>query len=172
MSFAAHALYRIPPFDSALVTFGLMALITAVAFLLAMRMEAQVVAILGMLGGFLTPLLCATGRDNPGGLFGYIVLLDIGVLAVAKRQRWLYLTALAAAGTILTQAGWMGQFFDSSQYAVGSATWIPVMVFLGFALVFMLAAWRSSTGWPEPLTMCVDSRRPSALMVSCRVRPP
>ena len=112
VSFAAHALYRIPPFDSALVTFGLMALITAVAFLLAMRMEAQVVAILGMLGGFLTPLLCATGRDNPGGLFGYIVLLDIGVLAVAKRQRWLYLTALAAAGTILTQAGWLGQFFD------------------------------------------------------------
>lgn len=151
VSFAAHALYRIPPFDSALVTFGLMALITAVAFLLAMRMEAQVVAILGMLGGFLTPLLCATGRDNPGGLFGYIVLLDIGVLAVAKRQRWLYLTALAAAGTILTQAGWMGQFFDSSQYAVGSATWIPMMVFLGFALVFMLAAWRSRQSREEDL---------------------
>ena len=151
VSFAAHALYRIPPFDSALVTFGLMALITATAFLLALRMEAQVVAVLGMLGGFLAPMLCATGRDNPGGLFSYIVLLDIGVLAVAKRKRWLHLTALAAAGTILTQSGWMVAFFQASSYAVGAATWIPVMVFLGFALVFMLAAWRSRKSQDEDL---------------------
>lgn len=143
VTFAAHALYHIPPFNHALVTFGLMTLITATAFLLAVRMEAQVVAILGMLGGFLTPILCSTGHDNPGGLFGYIALLDIGVLAVAKHKRWLYLTALAAAGTILMQAGWMVKFFHSSHYAMGAATWIPVSVFLGFATLFMLAAWWS-----------------------------
>lgn len=141
VSFAAHALYHIPPFDHALVTFGLMTLITATAFLLAVRMNAQVVAVLGMLGGFLTPILCSTGHDNPGGLFSYIALLDIGVLAVAKNKRWLYLTALAAAGTIVMQAGWMVKFFHSSNYAMGSATWIPVIVFLGFAALFMLAAW-------------------------------
>jgi uncharacterized membrane protein len=143
VSYAAHGLYHIPPFDHALVTFGLMTLITATAFLLAVRMEAQVVAVLGMLGGFLTPILCSTGQDNPGGLFSYIALLDIGVLAVAKHQRWLHLTALAAAGTIVMQAGWMVKFFHSSQYAIGSATWIPVSVFLGFATLFMLAAWWS-----------------------------
>lgn len=143
VSFAAHALYHIPPFNHALVTFGMMTLITATAFLLAVRMEAQVVAVLGMLGGFLTPILCSTGQDNPGGLFGYIALLDIGVLAVAKHQRWLHLTALAAGGTILMQAGWMVKFFRTSGYAMGSATWIPVIVFLGFAALFMLAAWWS-----------------------------
>ncbi|MDB6007062.1 MAG: hypothetical protein JWR15_4049 [Prosthecobacter sp.] len=143
VSFAAHALYHIPPFDHALVTFGLMALITATAFLLAVRMNAQVVAVLGMLGGFLTPILCSTGHDNPVGLFSYIALLDIGVLAVAKHKRWLHLTALAAAGTIIIQAGWMVKFFHSSHYAMGSATWIPVIVFLGFATLFMLAAWWS-----------------------------
>ncbi len=67
VSFAAHSLYHIPPFDHALVTFGMMTLITTAAFLLAVRMEAQVVAILGMLGGFLTPILCSTGHDNPVG---------------------------------------------------------------------------------------------------------
>ncbi len=143
VTFAAHALYHIPPFNHALVTFGLMTLITTVAFLLAVRMEAQVVAVLGMLGGFLTPILCSTGQDNPGGLFSYIALLDMGVLAVAKHKRWLYLTALAAAGTIFMQAGWMVKFFHSSLYAMGSATWIPVGVFLGFATLFMLAAWWS-----------------------------
>lgn len=141
MTFAAHSLWKIPPFQHALAAFGMMALITAAAFLLAVRMEAQVVAVLGMLGGFLTPILCSTGQDNPFGLFSYIALLDIGVLAVAKHQRWLHLTALAAAGTIFMQAGWMAKFFHSSHYAIGSATWVPVAVFLGFAMLFMLAAW-------------------------------
>ena len=143
MTFAAHSMWKIPPFDQALVSFGVMTLITMAAFLLAARLEAQVVAVLGMLGGFLTPILCSTGQDNPGGLFGYIALLDIGVLAVAKNKRWLHLTALAAAGTIFMQAGWLVKFFDSSHYALGSATWIPVIVLLGFATLFMLAAWWS-----------------------------
>lgn len=143
VTFAAHALWRIPPLNQALVAFAMMTLITAAAFLLAVRLNAQVIAILGMLGGFLTPILCSTGRDNPFGLFSYIALLDIGVLAVAKNKRWLHLTALAAAGTIFMQAGWMTKFFHSSQYAIGSATWVPVTVFLGFAALFSLAAWWS-----------------------------
>ena len=42
-----------------------MALITTTAFLIAVGLEAMVVAILGMLGGFLTPLLLSTGQDHP-----------------------------------------------------------------------------------------------------------
>ncbi|MEZ5385292.1 MAG: DUF2339 domain-containing protein [Prosthecobacter sp.] len=143
VTFAAHSLWRIPPLDQPLVAFALMTLITAAAFLLAVRLNAQVVAVLGMLGGFLTPILCSTGHDNPFGLFSFIALLDIGVLAVAKNKRWLHLTALAAAGTIFMQAGWMMKFFRASQYAIGSATWVPVSVFLGFAALFSLAAWWS-----------------------------
>lgn len=143
VAFAAHSLWRIPPLDQPLVAFALMTLITGAAFLLAVRLDAQVVAVLGMLGGFLTPILCSTGRDNPFGLFSFIALLDIGVLAVAKNKRWLHLTALAAVGTIFMQAGWMMKFFHSSHYAIGSATWVPVSVFLGFAALFSLAAWWS-----------------------------
>ena len=149
VSYAAHALYGIPPFDHALVTFAAMSLITAAAFGLAGRMKAQVIAVLGMLGGFLTPILCSTGQDNPFGLFSYIALLDLGVLAVAHRQRWLHLTPLAALGTVLMQIGWMGTFFKSSGYAVGGATWIPVAVFLGFALLFLLASLRTSEDEPD-----------------------
>lgn len=143
VTFAAHSLWRIPPLDHSLVAFGVMALITAAAFLLAVRMDAQVVAVLGMLGGFLTPILCSTGRDQPLGLFVYIALLDIGVLAVAKHKRWLHLTTLAAAATILMQGGWMAKFFHPSAYEFGPATWIPVAVFLGFAALFTAAAWWS-----------------------------
>lgn len=142
VTFAAHALYHLAPLDSPTVTFLVMSLITATAFILAVRMDAMVVAVLGMLGGFLTPPLCSTGQDQPFALFSYIALLDIGVLAVVRHKRWMYLTLLAAGGTLLMQAGWLIKFFKASGYAFGSATWVPIGVFLLFGLIFTLAvAW-------------------------------
>lgn len=141
VTFAAHSIWRIAPLDRPLMALALMALITGGAIWLAVRLNAQVVAVLGMLGGFLAPVLCSTGRDNPLGLFGYVALLDLGVMAVVKRRIWHPLVAMAAGGTILMQAGWMAKFFHSSQYAMGGATWVPVTVFLGFAGLFALAAW-------------------------------
>ncbi|MFM8471370.1 MAG: DUF2339 domain-containing protein [Limisphaerales bacterium] len=107
--FTAHALYKL--IESPYATFALMSLVTAVAFFLAVRLEAQAVAILGLLGGFLTPILIRTGHDNPLGLFGYVALLDIGLLAVALRQRWLHLTLLAGIATVLMQIAWAGEYF-------------------------------------------------------------
>ena len=75
-----------------------MALITTTVFPVAVRLNALVVAILGMLGGFLTPILLYTGQDNPLGLFGYIAILDAGLIFVALNKRWHFLTALGRAG--------------------------------------------------------------------------
>ena len=85
-----------------------MALITTTAFFLAVRLNALVVAILGMLGGFLTPILLSTGQDNPLGLFGYIAILDAGLIVVALNRRWYFLTALAAIrhGHHANRLGW------------------------------------------------------------------
>jgi uncharacterized membrane protein len=139
VSFAAHSIWHIAPFESSLVTFGFMAVVTAVAFTLAVRLKAQVVAILGLLGGFLTPILCRTGHDNPFGLWSYIALLCLGVLAVVKHTKWHHLIPLAAGGTLIMQLGWLSKFWNESQYAYGAATWVPVGVLLGFALLFTAA---------------------------------
>jgi uncharacterized membrane protein len=79
VTFACRAVYHFSFFGQ-VPTFLLMVLITATAFTLAVRLDAMVVAILGMLGGFLTPILLSTGEDNPVGLFGYIALLDAGLI--------------------------------------------------------------------------------------------
>lgn len=139
VSFTAHAIWHIAPFDHALVTFGFMAAVTAAAFLLAVRLNAQVVAVLGLLGGFLTPILCSTGHDNPFGLWSYIALLCLGVLAVVKHTRWHHLVPLAAGGVLVMQFGWLAKFWNESQYAHGAATWVPIGVMLGFAALFTAA---------------------------------
>lgn len=113
VTFACRAFYHFP-FFGLFPTFALMALITTAAFLLAVRMDALVVAVLGIAGGFLTPVLLSTGQDNPLGLFGYIALLDIGLLAVARRKDWSSLPILGAVGTVFMQIAWVGNFFYAS----------------------------------------------------------
>ena len=101
--FGAHGFYGL---ISLTVAFGLMSLITLVAFLLAVRLDAQVIVVLGLAGGFLTPLLLTNGEDALR-LFGYVALLNAGIAAVAIRKRWDYVLVLAAIGTILMQWLWM-----------------------------------------------------------------
>lgn len=107
-AFAAHSSYHLV---SAVTAFALMSVVTAVALVLAARTKAKVIAVLGLVAGFLTPPLLSTGEDNPGGLFGYIALLDIGLLVLAIRQEWFFLSALGVGGTILLETGWALRFF-------------------------------------------------------------
>lgn len=144
-AFASHATYH---FTGVPVTFGLMALVTTVAFLLAVRLEAQVVAVLGLLGGFLTPVLLSTGVDRPAALFSYIALLDIGLLAIALTKRWNHLGLLAAVATGIMQVGWVDRFFSAEKSLTAYA------VFLGFAILFVAGLWLASrqgtvTRWDE-----------------------
>ena len=138
VTFACRSFYHFA-FFGLVPTFLLMALITAVAFLLAVRLNAIAVAILGMAGGFLTPILLSTGQDNPPGLFGYIALLDIGLLMVARRKEWIALPLLGAVGTVLMQIGWVTQFFLREQYFLGNRVFVPMAIFLGFELLFCAA---------------------------------
>ena len=139
VTFACRAYYHFALFGF-VPTFLLMTLITAVAFVLAVRLNAIVVAVLGIAGGFLTPVLLSRGEDNSLGLFGYIALLDIGLLAVAQRQRWNALPILGAIGTALVQFAWVAAFFVPEKYFAGNKVLIFMAVFAGFQALFLAAA--------------------------------
>src|SRR6188474_112277 len=145
VTFACRAYYHFS-FFGLVPTFLLMTLITAVAFLLSVRLNAIIVAVLGIAGGFLTPILLSTNQDNPLGLFGYIALLDIALLALALRQRWNALPILGAIGTALMQFAWVGAFFVSEKYFAGNRVLIFMAVFVAFQALFLAAvAWAKRT---------------------------
>jgi uncharacterized membrane protein len=107
--FAAYNLYHLigqPP------AFLLMAAVTTTAVLLSVRLDALPVALLGLVGGFLTPMLLSTGVDNEIGLFTYVALLDAGVLAVAYFKRWRSLDFASFVGTVVMTLGWASTFFE------------------------------------------------------------
>lgn len=146
VTFACHAHYRFPLFGATTTAF-VMSAITVTAFLLAVRMPTQVVAILGILGGFLTPPLVSTGQDRFFALFSFIGFLDLGILAVTRKTRWHYLVPLAAVGTSALALGWMAKFFQPEHYDLGIKTLQPCAVFLLFAALFVgFALWRWRAG--------------------------
>ena len=134
--FAAHAFYDfIPP----AAAFVLMALVTLAAFLLAVRLDGRYIAVLGLVGGFLTPPLLSTGVDRPLGLFSYVALLDAGLIAIAWHKRWVFLVSMSAVGTLAMQLGWAEKFFEVSKALTGCSIFL---LFPLFYLAVLIAAGR------------------------------
>lgn len=96
------------------VAFALMALVTSAAGLLAWHHRSTVIAVLGLLGGFVTPLLLGSGFDHPIGLFGYLLLLNGGALFLVRRRRWPVLGLLGLVASGLYFAGWTAADFGAS----------------------------------------------------------
>ena len=73
------------------------------------------------------------------------------MILVAVNRRWLFLVALAAAGTILMQIGWADEFFTREKYFEGNKILIALGVLLGFNALYLAAAWwakqRNQLGW-------------------------
>jgi uncharacterized membrane protein len=116
------------------LAFLLMAAVTTTAVLLSVRQNALPVAILGLVGGFLTPVLLSTGVDNEVGLFTYVALLDAGVLTVAYFKRWRALDFLSFAGTMAITLGWAFTFFSQEK------VWTTLVFLSIFFLLYSLLA--------------------------------
>src|SRR6185312_1948052 len=106
--FASQNRYNLIP---QMLAFILMAGVTATGSLLAARYDALPIAVLALIGGFLTPILLSTGVDDETGLFGYIALLDAGVLALAYSKQWRSLNYLSFIATILMFVAWMEKWY-------------------------------------------------------------
>ena len=60
-TYAAFHIYHLLPQS---VSFSIMVLITILACAMAVVYEAQALAVVGLVGGFSTPMLMSTGQDN------------------------------------------------------------------------------------------------------------
>lgn len=99
--------------------FLLMLVVTIVAFANALYYDSPAEAVLGWAGGFLTPMMLSTGSASEMGLFGYLVLLDAGLIAIALRKRqWFILEPLTLIGTWVTYALWFEQYYHDADLAI------------------------------------------------------
>jgi hypothetical protein len=148
--FAAYTVWHIIP---ASLSIALLMLVTAVAVLLSIRRNSQFIALLGLAGGFLTPVLLSSGENRPFGLFGYLLLLNVALCLVAYRQGWHLLVALSVGFTTLYQWGWLARFVlddaDELPIALGVFLLFPIVWWVGRLLA--LKRMRTPPDWVSQL---------------------
>ena len=142
--FAAFAYYEI--IKSSMVAFSLMFLITALSVTLSVLGGTQQLAVLGIVGGFLTPLLISVPNNNFGQLMGYITILDIGILGVAIFKKWNRLNLLGFLGTVLWSWIWFERFYTTIQ--------LPKVFFVLtiFFLIYLIAGIIHNVLWKKVST--------------------
>jgi uncharacterized membrane protein len=134
--FAGYAYYNLLQVGAA---FALMFIVTVLGTGVAVATERQVTAVLALLGGLLTPVLLAGAEPNERALLGYLVVLDLLVLAIARFRTWRGLNRLAWAGTVLLLAPtFMRQ--PEAEYPVARLVLLSLL-FLFFLLTPLAREW-------------------------------
>ena len=135
--FAAFSLYELIPAWTAL---GFTFLVTVTAAGLSLRYEARAIAVLGILGGFATPLFLADKLPEQWVLLGYVLVLDAGVLALATFRNWRWFTLLALVGSIILFLFWNEELDPDLALSQLGIT-VVFLIFVGATTLFHLI-WR------------------------------
>ncbi len=148
MYFSAFAAFSFYHLVEQLPCFAMMALITVAAGVMAVRFNSLLIAVLGLAGGYGTPIMLSTGQVQFVGLFSYMLLLGVGILGISHRRNWLLLKVLSFVATY-------GLFFAAldGHYA-GTPDFWRVMPFLAaFFVLFSTMIFIHNVACRVPSTM-------------------
>lgn len=88
-------------------TFICMIVISVISVLLTLAYDRKELAILSILGAFITPLIVSNGSGNYISLFSYIIILDLAMLSIAWFKKWDIVTILTFGLSTLWYGGWI-----------------------------------------------------------------
>ena len=129
-NFAAFGYYHLVGQKTA---FAFLAILVAEAAALSLVYSAPAIAIMALVGGFLTPLLLHSDRDQYRSFFVYLFVLDAGALALLKH--WRGLSSVAYFGTQLLFWIWYDQNYHHQKR--GAVLVFQTAIFLLFLLAHL-----------------------------------
>jgi uncharacterized membrane protein len=144
--FAALRLYTLLP---AAFAFALLVAICALAALLAIAQNSLALAVLGVTGGFLAPILASTGQGSHVMLFSYYAVLNLGILAISWFKAWRPLNLTGFAFTFVIGTAWGYRYYQPEFF--GSVEPFLVFFFLLYVATVMLYAWRQAPSLANPV---------------------
>ncbi|HEX5036350.1 MAG TPA: DUF2339 domain-containing protein [bacterium] len=135
--FAAFRLYKLLPSGLA---FGLLLAVVVFSSLIAVALRAQSMAVIGICGGFLAPVLTSTGGGSHVALFSYFLVLNLGILGIAWFRAWRALNLLGFFFTFTIGLSWGAKYYTPEFFA----TTEPFLIafFLLYSIIPILFASR------------------------------
>ena len=137
--FAAVRLYPLLPPGAAFVLLVAMGVFAAI---LAVKQDARSLAVMGITGGFLAPILVSTGQGSHVGLFSYYAILNAGILAIAWYKAWRPLNLLGFVFTFVIGAYWGVTSYRPELFATTEP--FLILFFLFFVTIAVLYATRQA----------------------------
>lgn len=113
------------------VAFSIMVVITAFSALISLSYNRIELAVLSLIGGFAVPFMVSTGEGNYVVLFSYIIILNIGILAIAYYKKWNLVNLLTYIFTVLLYGGWLADDLTNEK------PHYPGALLFGFAFYFI-----------------------------------
>lgn len=134
--FAAFSLYNlIEPMPA----FALLLVVSLCAAALAVLQNSQSLAFLGFSGGFLAPILAASGSNNHVGLFSYYIILNLALLAVAWFKAWRPLNLLGFLFTFIVGGAWGITHYNPEKFSTTEPFLIVFfLMYVAMAVLFAL----------------------------------
>ena len=130
--YAAHAMFGLL---SAAIAFVALATTAFLAIALSLR-QGWFVALVGILAGYLMPVLVESTTPNAPPLFLYLFILSAGALALIAIRRWPWFSFLAMTGALIWPLLWsIGVGVDADQLVLG-------LYLLGLAMLFAVFSTR------------------------------
>jgi uncharacterized membrane protein len=115
-----------------------MIFVTGVVSIIAVGRNSQRIAVCALAGGFLTPMLVSTGKDQEVVLFTYVAVLAAGMLVLERARQWPWLAPLSFLATQIYFWGWYSEFYRDEKLLL---TWLYATLF--FVLFAALPVMRS-----------------------------
>jgi len=144
------AAMKFAPILSSTQTSAGMLLITCAGVALAVRQQAQILALFATAGGFMVPILTSDGSNNFVGLFSFYLLLNLGILSIAWFQSWRLLNWLGLLFTFGISLVWTVLQYSTADYVVVQS------FMLGYFLLYLTLSLLFSLRQPPKLTGLVD----------------
>ncbi len=114
--YASFNFYSLVPQWAAFV---LMSCVTTISLALGVYYDSLAIGMLGWAGGFLTPIMLSTGSANEIGLFTYIALLNVGLLAlIFLKPKWMVIEPFSWMATWAMYFTWYFKFYNDADLIV------------------------------------------------------
>ena len=115
------------------VGFALFMLLGVAATLLAVRQDAKILAVLGLTGAFLAPVLASSGSGQHVVLFSYYTLLNSFILAISWFKSWRDLNLTGFVFTFI-----VGVFWGTKNYRPELFATVEPFVLIFFAMYLVI----------------------------------
>lgn len=112
-TFSAFQMYHL--FGHTLAFF-LMILTTALSCIMAVVYDSKWLAVLGIIGGFATPIVLSTGSSQQVPLMLYMTILNGGIFAISFYKKWDLLNYLGFFFTYILFSAWFMEHYKDTRF--------------------------------------------------------